>query len=94
MLSTIRGALACLLALAVVQPAVAQTNWPDKPVKIVVGVTAGSSTDVTARMFAQKFSEAWGQPVIVENITGNLNAFKTTVVGIEKKVGDLRNYRC
>ena len=44
---------------------------------LVVGFTAGSATDVTGRMFAQKFSEAWGQPVIVENIAGNSGAIGT-----------------
>lgn len=73
MRSLIRAA-ACLLAFAIAAPAAAQTNWPDKPVKLVVGFTAGSATDVTARMFAQKFSEAWGQPVVVENVTGNSGA--------------------
>jgi tripartite-type tricarboxylate transporter receptor subunit TctC len=48
----------------------AQTNWPDKPVRLLVGFTAGSGTDVTGRLFAQKFSEAWGQPVIVDNVSG------------------------
>lgn len=73
MRSLIRAA-ACLLAFAIAAPAAAQTNWPEKPVKLVVGFTAGSATDVTARMFAQKFSEAWGQPVVVENVTGNSGA--------------------
>ena len=35
-----------------------------------MGFTAGSGTDVTARLFAQKFSEAWGQSVIVDNVSG------------------------
>ena len=61
-------------------PVAAQTNWPDKPVKLVVGFTAGSATDVTARMFAQKFGEAWGQPVIVENVAGNSGAIGTDKV--------------
>ena len=52
-------------------PASAQAAWPSRPVRLVVGFTAGSSTDVTARLFAQRFSEAWGQPVVVENIAGN-----------------------
>ncbi len=68
-------ALAVLLAL----PAAAQTKWPERPVKLVVGFTAGSATDVTARIFAQKFSEAWGQSVIVDNVTGNSGA-----IGVDK----------
>ena len=70
----IRAAAASLLAFGIATSAAAQTNWPEKPVKLVVGFTAGSATDVTARMFAQKFSEAWGQPVVVENVTGNSGA--------------------
>jgi tripartite-type tricarboxylate transporter receptor subunit TctC len=48
--------------------------WPARPVRLVVGFTAGSATDVTARLFAQRFGEAWGQPVVVENVTGNAGA--------------------
>jgi tripartite-type tricarboxylate transporter receptor subunit TctC len=58
----------------------AQTPWPEKPVKLVVGFTPGSATDVTARMFAQKFGEAWGQPVIVDNVAGNSGAIATDKV--------------
>jgi len=70
----IRAVAACLFALGFAHQSAAQINWPDKPVKLVVGFTAGSATDVTARLFAQKFSEAWGQSVVVENITGNSGA--------------------
>ncbi len=70
----VRVLAGCLLVFGLVQHAAAQTNWPEKPVKLVVGFTAGSATDVTARLFAQKFSEAWGQPVVVENIAGNSGA--------------------
>jgi tripartite-type tricarboxylate transporter receptor subunit TctC len=68
-----------LLASALATPmvaggAAAQTRWPDKPVKLVVGFTAGSATDVSGRLFAQKFHELWGQPVIVENVAGNSGA--------------------
>lgn len=74
MLSLIRVCVAGLLAVLCAHAAAAQSNWPDKPVKLVVGFTAGSATDVTARMFAQKFTEAWGQPVVVENVSGNSGA--------------------
>ena len=48
----------------------AQANYPDKPVRFIVGFTAGSATDITARLFAQKFAEAWKVPVTVENVPG------------------------
>jgi tripartite-type tricarboxylate transporter receptor subunit TctC len=54
--------------------AAAQGRWPDKPVRLVVGFTAGSATDVSGRLFAQKFHELWGQPVVVENVAGNSGA--------------------
>jgi tripartite-type tricarboxylate transporter receptor subunit TctC len=49
--------------------AMAQT-WPDKPVRIVVPLTAGSATDVMARIVAQRLSEQLGQPFIVDNKPG------------------------
>jgi len=77
--SIVRWAAAALLALAG-PSAMAQTAWPEKPVKLVVGFTAGSATDVSARMFAQKFGEAWGQSVIVDNVPGNSGAIGTDKV--------------
>lgn len=55
-------------------PARAQAGWPERPVRLIVGFTAGSATDLTGRIFAQAFSQAWGQPVVVENISGNSGA--------------------
>lgn len=49
--------------------ACAQT-YPDKPVKMIVGVGAGSATDVAARLVAKKLSERLGQQVVVENRPG------------------------
>src|SRR5262249_21067904 len=45
-------------------------SYPAGRVRIVVGFTAGSATDITARLFAQKLNEAWKVPVTVENIPG------------------------
>jgi len=73
------AALALVTSLAG-PTAFAQTSWPEKPVRLVVGFTAGSATDVTGRIFAQRFSEAWGQPVVVENISGNSGAIGTDKV--------------
>ena len=46
------------------------TNWPQKAVRVVVPAPPGSAPDALVRMFAQKMSEDWGQPVTVENVVG------------------------
>src|ERR1051325_46884 len=45
-------------------------NYPDRTIRILVGFTPGSATDISARMFAQKLGEAWNVPVTVENLPG------------------------
>jgi tripartite-type tricarboxylate transporter receptor subunit TctC len=57
-------------ALPVVTPVARAQAYPSRPVRIIVGFTAGSATDITARLFAQKLNEAWKTPVTVENIPG------------------------
>ena len=42
-------------------------NYPSRPIRILVGFSAGSTTDILARTVAQKLNEAWGQPVVVDN---------------------------
>ena len=69
-MTAIRVILIALLTWLTVGPAPAQTNYPDRPVRLIVGFTPGSATDITARIFAQKFSEAWGVAVTVENVPG------------------------
>jgi tripartite-type tricarboxylate transporter receptor subunit TctC len=52
-------------------------GFPSKPIKIVVPFPAGGTSDVLARIFGQKITENWGQPVVVENrpgASGNLGA--------------------
>src|SRR3982075_60504 len=61
------AALATVLAA---QTPSAQSNYPNRPVKILVGFTPGTAPDLAARILADRFSEVWGTPFVVENIPG------------------------
>ncbi|MFN4960139.1 MAG: Bug family tripartite tricarboxylate transporter substrate binding protein [Burkholderiales bacterium] len=74
------SALVCAFSLlggiALSAPASAQ-GYPNKTVKVLVGYTPGSSTDIVGRLMAQALTEAWKQSVVVENrggAAGNLAA--------------------
>jgi tripartite-type tricarboxylate transporter receptor subunit TctC len=69
--------LACIGLSAA--PAHAQA-YPSKPVTIVVTLAAGGAADVIARAVAQRLTEEWGQPVVVENKGGANNQVGTTAV--------------
>ena len=55
---------------------VAQT-YPDKPIRMYVGVAAGGATDITARLVGQKLSESLGQQVVIDNRPGSSTAIAT-----------------
>src|SRR5262245_60161289 len=59
-----------LLALFAMQTASAQSIYPSRPVKILVGFTPGTAPDLVARILADRFAEVWGQPFVVENVQG------------------------
>ena len=61
---------AALLVLLAAQPASAQSSYPNRPVKILVGFTPGTAPDLAARILADRFAEVWGTPFVVENIPG------------------------
>ncbi len=69
-MKAIVGFLALLQALLGAADAAAQSGYPEKPIRILVGFTPGVAPDITARILADRFTEAWGKPVVVENITG------------------------
>ena len=56
--------------LGIVLPAQSQSEYPSKPIRLIVQFTPGTSTDIIGRLVAQKLTEAWGQPVIVDNRPG------------------------
>jgi len=63
---------AALVASAVVfaGAARAQDAYPSRPIHVIVPFTAGSATDIVARLIGEKLNAAWGQPVVVENKPG------------------------
>jgi tripartite-type tricarboxylate transporter receptor subunit TctC len=62
--------LAMALAAALLHGGALAQAWPGKPVKLIVTYPPGGSSDLLARVFGQKLSEVWGQPVIVESKPG------------------------
>src|SRR6187397_2186158 len=67
-----RGVLAAIGAALALGPlaALAQSDFPNRPVKLIVGFAPGGSTDIVARIVAQRLGEKLGQTVIVENKAG------------------------
>jgi tripartite-type tricarboxylate transporter receptor subunit TctC len=60
-----------VLALgAFASPAFAQSDYPNRPIRVVVPFPAGGTTDMLARLFAQKMGESLGQSIVVENVGG------------------------
>jgi len=65
-----RAALLALAAVFLQGAARAQDAYPSRPIHIIVPFTAGSATDVVARLVGEKLNAAWGQPVVVDNKPG------------------------
>lgn len=86
-----KGLLVPLAALVLAGgPAAAQgeaDNYPDRPVTFVVPFPPGGPTDVIGRILAQGLSEAWGQPVVVENRPGGGSIVGTNSVAKAKPDG-------
>lgn len=84
MRGVLRAVLAVLFVVGIapilmVRPSAAQTSpaqtsssqvWPQRPIKFILPLGAGSGVDIGARLFADRLSARWGQPVVVENKPG------------------------
>jgi tripartite-type tricarboxylate transporter receptor subunit TctC len=62
--------LAAALALAASIPHVLAQSWPQRTVKLIIPLPPGTGTDIAGRLLAERLSERWGQPVVVENKQG------------------------
>ena len=69
-LRLIGNMLASLVLVLSTVVATAQDKYPNKSIRVIVPVAPGGGTDFIARLIGQKLSEAWGQPVIVDNRPG------------------------
>ena len=69
-----------LLAALMTSPATAQDRYPARTVRLVVPFPAGGPTDILIRMYGQKLSQRWNQPVIVENRAGATGTIGTEAV--------------
>ena len=58
------------LWLLPIADASAQTGYPDHAVRMVVGYAPGGPLDIIARILSERFAQMWGQPVVVDNLTG------------------------
>src|SRR5262245_26376313 len=92
----------CLLAVATAAAplavaAQAPEPFPSRTVRIIVAFPPGGGTDIVSRVLGQKLSEAWGQPVVVENragaagIIGTEAAAKSPADGYTLFMGTLGN---
>ena len=81
--TTRRVALAVMAGLLSSNIAHAQpkdARWPERPIRLIVPFTAGSASDIIARLVAQKLGERLGQPLVVENRVGGGGAIGSNEV--------------
>jgi tripartite-type tricarboxylate transporter receptor subunit TctC len=78
--SPMRKLIAVLSVLAWALPTAAQDAYPSRPVRMVLPFPAGGPLDLLGRLAAQKLSEQWGSPVVVENIAGGTGSIGANAV--------------
>jgi tripartite-type tricarboxylate transporter receptor subunit TctC len=76
----IRTGVLLAAALVLAGPAVSAQTYPSRQITLIVPFTAGGSNDVVGRAIGKKLTEAWGQPVIIENRPGAGGMIGTSAV--------------
>src|SRR6478752_6479473 len=74
------------IPLTALPPAHAQ-SWPTRPVKFIVPFGPGAGADIGARLFAEKLTQKWGQPVVIENKPGGDSNVKEFTEAARAKPG-------
>lgn len=69
-MSKISGILSIALLSALPTAAFAQSDYPNRPIRLIVAFTPGSPTDLVARVVGQNLTDTWGRNVVVENRPG------------------------
>ena len=95
------AALALALALIGLPsgPRAQPADFPNRPVRLIVPFAPGGGVDIVARLVAPKLSEAWRQPVVVENKAGAVGALASEYVAhqaaddaLERSVDDFHHH--
>ena len=80
------AAVAALTIVTAASHAAEPQQYPSRPIRWIVPVPAGSTTDIVTRLVAQKINEAWGQQVVVDNRPGGVFTVGSEIVA--KAPGD------
>jgi len=72
--------LTALLVAAIGTAAAADTAFPTRPIRLIVGYPAGGATDIAARLVGQKLSPVFGQTVVIDNRAGASGTIAATIV--------------